>query len=63
MDLEDIVLSEINQSEMLKPVWLSGQSVNLQMEKSQVLFQSRACTLVAGTSPIGGVQEAAGLCF
>ncbi|ELK23182.1 NHL repeat-containing protein 3 [Myotis davidii] len=25
---------------------------------SQVRFQSRACTLVAGTSPAGGVQEA-----
>ena len=36
-----------------KLVWLSGQSVSLQTERSQVRFWSRACTLV------GGVQEAA----
>nr|KAF6283743.1 hypothetical protein mPipKuh1_010035 [Pipistrellus kuhlii] len=26
-------------------------------------FDSRACTLVVGTSPVGGVQEAADRCF
>ncbi|ELK23587.1 Transmembrane 4 L6 family member 18 [Myotis davidii] len=32
-------------------------------QESQVRFQSRACTLVAGTSPVGDVQEAADRCF
>nr|KAF6346800.1 hypothetical protein mPipKuh1_010584 [Pipistrellus kuhlii] len=36
---------------------------SLQTERSQVRFQSRACTLVAGTSPLGDVQEAADQCF
>ena len=42
-----------------KSVWLSGQSVGLRTVRSQVRFQSRACALVVGTSPVGGVQEAA----
>ena len=32
-------------------------------ERSQVQFQSRARTLIAGTSPVGGVQEGAGRYF
>ena len=39
------------------------KSVGLGTERSRVRFQSRACTLVAGTSPVVGVQEAAGRCF
>ena len=39
------------------------KSVGLWAERSQVQFWSRACTLVAGTYPVGDVQEAAGRCF
>nr|KAF6274193.1 hypothetical protein mMyoMyo1_010371 [Myotis myotis] len=55
--------SHIKRTEWPKPVWLSGWSVGLQTEGSQVRFQSRACTWVAGTSPVGDVQEAADRCF
>ena len=34
-------------------------SASLQTRGSQVRFRSRACALVAGTSPVRGVQEAA----
>ncbi|KAK1346374.1 hypothetical protein QTO34_000228 [Cnephaeus nilssonii] len=40
---------------MPKPVWLVGWSVGLLTGGSRVRFRSKACTLVAGTSPIGGV--------
>ena len=36
---------------------------HLRTERSQVRFQTRACTLGVGTSPVGGVQEAADGCF
>ena len=43
----------------MEPVRLSGYGIGLQPERSQVRFRSRACTSVAGTFPVGGVQEAA----
>nr|KAF6272737.1 hypothetical protein mPipKuh1_010708 [Pipistrellus kuhlii] len=42
----------------------SGPSrFGLQTEGSQVRFRSRAYTLVVGTSPVGGVHEAADRCL